>query len=234
VRRVDLRSESGVTLIELTVAATIGVVISLALFNFIDTTSKSSVRTAARVDAAKLARPVMAGIMDRLHSTCVAPGLAPVLPGSSGTSISFVNQTGSAVSPVPLQHTISYAGGALTESTYPVSGGTAPDWTFSGTANYTRQMLKPVAQASEGSPSVLVPVFRYYAFNSTGQISATPLAVPLSDTDAASTVQVTVSFTVPPRTGTSDPAGSASFTDTALLRFTPPGESAAAVNLPCE
>lgn len=233
-RRFDIRREDGLTLIELSVAATIGIIVSLALFTFLDNTSRSSIRTAARVDAAKLARPAMAAIIDRLHSTCVAPGVAPVLPESSDTSISFVNQTGSAVTPVPVKRTITYASGALTESVYPVSSGTAPTWTFSNTPTSTRQLVKPVVLASLGTPAVTVPVFRYYAFDTSGQISATPLPVPLNEADAAQTVQVTVSFAVPPRTGAAaDPEGVASFSDTVLFRFTPPGESASTENLPC-
>jgi hypothetical protein len=226
-----LRDERGLTLIELTVAAAMGIVLSLALFSFIDSVSRSSQRTAIRVDATKLGRPAMAGIMDALHSTCVAPGVAPVLPGSTDTSISVISQTGSAVTPVPVKRTITYASGALSEAIYPVSSGTAPSWTFSGTASSSRQIVKPVTQATVSGASV--PVFRYYAFDSNGAIT-TQLPVPLSATDAAKAVQVTVAFAVPPRASANpDPEGSVSFIDSALFRFSPPGESASAENLPC-
>jgi hypothetical protein len=56
----------------------------------------------------------------------------------------------------------------------------------------------------------------------------------LTATDAAKVVQVTVAFAVPPRASANpDPEGSVSFVDSAIFRFSPPGESASAENLPC-
>ena len=231
--RLDLRAEDGVTLMELMVGAMIGTIMALGLFTFLDGTSQSSQQTAARVDAAKSGRPALAWVMDQLHTTCVAPDVAPILSGSTGTSISFIYQTGSSVTPTPNKRTISYDSAAktLTDSVYPATGGVAPDWTFSstpiGTAN--RIVLKPVTTAAI-SPSA---VFRYYAYDDNGAISPTPLPVPLSDDDAARTVQVTVAFTVPTRISSDHASGDSTFTDTALLRFTPPGASADAENLPC-
>jgi hypothetical protein len=238
--RPDPRREDGLTVPELMVTALIGMIVCLGLFTFLDNTSESSERTAARVDAAKVGRPVMAAIMDRLHSTCVAPDVAPILTGSTDRSISFINQTGSAVSPEPVKRTITFdqTAGTLTETVYPVSSGAAPSWTFSTTptVGYPRLMLKQVVPAQLGSPSVAVPVFRYYAFDATGVISTTPLPVPLSATNAAKTVQVTVSFAVAPRSApiTTDLEGDETdFSSTAIFRFTPPGESASTENLPC-
>jgi hypothetical protein len=227
-----LRSEErGLTLIEVSVGALIGVVVMLGLFAFLDTTSKSSQKTAARIDAAKLGRPVIASIMDRLHSTCVAPDLAPILQGSKDDSIWFLNQTGSAVTVTPLKRNISWSGDTtktLNESIYPSTGGSAPDWTFSSSPSSTRIMLKPVQRVGT------TPIFRYYAYGSTGTISTTPLPTPLSATDAAKVVQVTVSFQVPSRVDESDAAmAGTDFTDTALLRFTPPAADNSVDNLPC-
>ncbi len=142
-----LRSEEGVTLMEVVVASTIGVVLSLALFGFLDTTSRSSEQTAARIDAAKTGRPVLATIMDRLHSTCVAPDLAPVLQGSDDRSIWFLNQTGSAVTPTPVKrqhHLRTRRPRRLTESSTRSTGGTAPNWTFASSPSSTRIMAEPV------------------------------------------------------------------------------------------
>lgn len=236
--RARLADESGLTLMEMLAAMTISLVIFGALYAFLNVASSNSNQISARIEANKLARPVMASIIDKLHSVCVAPAVAPVLPGSTGSAISFVHQTGSAVSPVPVKRTITFDTSTtpdrLLETTYNVASGTAPSWTFSTTAATTRTLLTPVQQASLGSPAVSVPVFRYYAFNSSGVVSTTPLTVPLSTTDAAKVVQVNVSFAVPPRTTTDpDPNGVLSLSDTVIFRFTPPGESAGTQNLPC-
>lgn len=234
-QQTPLRSEAGLTLIELMVGITLGVVIFIAGFTVLDATSTSANRVTTRIEANKLARPVMARIVDELHSTCVAPSAAPILTGSSGTAISFIHQTGSAVVPTPVKRTISFASGKLTESVYNYASGVAPSWTFSPTPSSTRTLLTPVVQAKLGNPEVLVPVFRYYAFVD-GQISPTPLATPLSATDAARASQVNISFAVPPRkySPTTDVNGTLSLSDTVLFRFDPPGEGTSAASLPCE
>ncbi len=75
------------------------------------------------------------------------------------------------------------------------------------------------------------PIFRYYAYDTNGAVSTTPLAAPLSAEDAARVVQVSVSFEIPARSGEAD--DSAVFGDTALLRFTPPAADPSTENLPC-
>lgn len=244
--------EDGMTIPELITGVTISLVVFMALYTFIDVASSNSERTVARIEANKSARPVMAEIMDKLHSTCVAPGLAPILAGSTADSMSFVHQTGSTVTPTPVKRTIAFeqlsglpAGqGRLTETTYDVASGTAPTWVFSTTPATpgTRVMLgesrAPVKRATIGASSN-IPFFQYYAFGTTGTISTTPLATPLSAANAAKVVQVKVSFAMSARD--TDPAdkpsvedsGEISLTDTAILRFTPPSESSSSANLPC-
>jgi Tfp pilus assembly protein PilW len=234
----DPRSEDGLTLNELLIATLIGVILSFALYGFLDTTSRSSQRTAARIDAAKLGRPVMTQIMDRLHSACVAPDIAPVQPGSNGSNLILWSQTGSAVTVTPtLYEIVSTATptttGTLTEYLRPSTGGSAPDWNFGPRTPASGRQLLPSLQLISGS----TPVFRYYAYNADGTISTTPLPVPatgasgLNAADAAKVVQVTVSFAVPPQV--SGVTGAASFTDTALLRFTPPAADTSLQNFAC-
>ena len=237
IRRAAAR-EDGVTLMELTVGTMISLIVFVGLYTFIDVASSNSNRVTTRIEANKLARPAMANLMDKLHSVCVSPNVAPILAGSTSTSMSFVHQTGSAVAPIPVKRTIAYSStgdGRLTETVYARTGGTAPSWTFSTTPSSTQVFLTPVVEAKLGDPPVAVPFFRYYAYGTNGLISTTPLAVPLSAADAAKTVQVTVSFGVPPRQTTREDAeeGTISLTDTALFRLSAPGETSAAQRMPC-
>jgi hypothetical protein len=239
-RRTHVSREDGMTIPEMMVAVLIGFIVCLGLFTFLDNTSKSSERTAARVDAAKLGRPVMARIMDRLHSTCVAPGVAPVLAGSTGQSISFVHKTGTDVSVTPDKRVITYDDSqhTLTETAYAATSGAAPTWTFSTTplTPGSLVLLRNVYQQVPPGTSTAIPVFQYYAFNASGQISTAPLPVPLSASNAAKVVQVTVTFAVAPRSSgiiKSMQSDEMVFTDSAIFRFTPPGESASTENLPC-
>lgn len=236
-RRAGLRDEHGVSLIELIVGMTLTIVIFGVGFTLLDATRSGANRVTARIEANKIGRPVMARIVDELHSSCVAPSSPPILAGSTQNSMSFVHQTGSAVVPVPVKRTITYDATAktLSESVYPYVSGAAPTWVFSTTASSTRTLLNPAAKASLGNPAVLVDPFRYYAFVN-GAISATPLAVPLSATDAARVSQVTVAFAVAPRktSPVTDANGTLSFSDTVLFRFDPPGEGTSAASLPCD
>lgn len=225
-----LRSEEGVTLTEVLVGAIVGVVLSLALFAFLDTTSRSSEQTAARIDAAKLGRPVIASIVDRLHSTCVAPDITPVQQGSDGDTLIVLHQTGSGVTLTPDRQVIQFdkASGTLTETVYRAIGGTPPNWTFaSSPASPPRTLIESIRGVG-GSSSV----FTYYVYAANGTVTAlTPPTGGLSAADAAKVVQVKVAFEVVPRTG--EVGDSTTFSDTALLRFSPPAADASTENLPC-
>jgi hypothetical protein len=219
--------QSGFTLVEQLVALGAALVVLFGLTTVIMTTLHQSARVNDRVDATQRARLTLYQVIDGLHSACVAPHIAPVQAGSTGTSLRFLHQTGSEVAPTPVLSQIDLNNGTLTESVYPATGGSIPSWTFASTPSSTRQLMTGVAS----SPAP----FRYYAY-SNGQIAATPLpASPLQAADAARTVQVTVALKVSPsKPGTADPNAAASVQDTALLRFSPAAFSTNANNLPCQ
>ncbi len=150
-------------------------------------------RSPAHVDANQRSRMTMYKVIDELHSACVASQIAPVQTGSTGTLLSFLHQSGSAVSPTPVLSKISLNGTTLSQSDYASTGGTAPTWTFSSTPSSTIQLMTGVSPTSGSS------IFNYYAY-SNGQVASTPLTTPLSSTDAAKTVQVSVAFKVAPST----------------------------------
>jgi len=84
-----------------------------------------------------------------------------------------------------------------------------------------------------GDPSVSVPLFRYYRYVS-GQVSPTPLGVPLLAGDAAETVLVEIAFAVSPGDAvSSDPTSRITLTDSTTLRLEPASEDSAELNLPC-
>jgi len=225
-----LRDEDGLTIIELlaTIPAMIAVLAATGMM--VTTSLHNQDRINKRVDANQRARPVMTQIVQALHSACVAPRIVPVLAGSTGTSISFLSQRGSAVSPMPDLHVISLSGTTLTDTTYPATGGAAPNWTFSGTSSGPpRQLLTNVA-APGGT------IFRYYQFVG-GSLSTTPLSVTpngLSSTDAAHTANVDISFTSSPSSGPGLDANSPlMLNDSVDLRLEAAGQYPNQDNLPC-
>ena len=158
-----MTDERGFTLVELIVSIAIGMMVVLGVFALVDVSMRNSARIAARVDADQRARPVLQRLVDELHSACLGPDSSPVLVGSGDSTIGFLHRTGAAVSPTPDKRVVTLTGGTLSESVYPVTGGTAPNWTFATSPSSTRQLLTGVGSATAGDPPVeraAVPVLR--------------------------------------------------------------------------
>lgn len=234
-----MSDERGFTLVELLVAMAVGTIILLAAFNLIDRGTHATGRIAGRVEANQRARPVMQRIMDQLHSSCVADNVTPIMAGSTATQMQFLTQTGSTASITPDKHVITLAGTTLTDATYKASPTTptitssSTSWTFSSAVASTRELLTGVASAMTGSPSVATPLFQYYAYVS-GQLSSTPLAVPLTAATAKTAAAVTVSFAATPSAARDDSHRAVTLSDTATMRFTAPDEDSTVTELPCE
>ena len=222
-----MRDEGGYTLVELLTGIAVSLLTMTVVTMMITVATHNQDRVAKRVMANQRVRPVMTQMIDSLHSACVAPRIAPVFGGSTGASIAFTSKSGSQVSPTPDKRVITLSGTTLSESIYPATGGTAPTWTFSGTATSTRTLLTDVSAPSGA-------VFRYYDFQN-GQLSTTPLATPLSDTNAARVAYVSVTLTAAPNGGASalDPGSPITVSDAADLRLQPASQVATQDNLPC-
>lgn len=214
-------------MIELIVSISAGLIVMMAVVTMTIAVIHNQDRINRRVDANSRARPVMTRIVQELHSSCVTSHIVPIQTGSTGTSMSFLSKSGSAVGPTPDLHTIYLSGTTLRESVFPATGGTAPSWTFSGTASSDRALLTRVS-----APSGVL--FRYYDFI-TGALSTTPLATPLIDTNAARVAYVTTTFTSAPSAGVSsqDPNSSLVLTDGVDLRLESAGQYPNQDNLPC-
>jgi Tfp pilus assembly protein PilE len=225
--RIDLADQRGTTLIEMLVALASGLVVVSALTALIITTLHGSARVSARVDATQRARIALTRVMEQLHSSCVAPEVAPIQKASTGTSLEFIHQTGSAVSPVPIISVISLSGGTLSQQDYSVTG-TAPNWTRSTAIGGPRILLTNVSATAPSSS-----IFSYYRYTG-GTISATPLATPL-ETEAALTVEVRAALTAAPlSTPVKDTGSSASVQNSTTLRLTPPSFNEGSPARPCQ
>lgn len=226
--RRSLADERGVTIVELLVSMLIGLTVLGGIVTLVTVTARSSGRISERVAADQIARPMMTRIMNELHSTCVSPGLAPILAGSDGSAVSFIHGTGSAVAVTPAKRTIELNGDVLTDSTYARTGGVAPNWTFASSPSQTYRLLENVGTIDS------TPIFRYYAYEN-GVIATDPLPTPLSDDDAARTVEVAVAISVSPsKSGTSGEEGApVQLSDSAFVRFSPSNEDTEEAGLPC-
>jgi Tfp pilus assembly protein PilW len=161
--------EGGFTLPELLVSMIAGIVVIMALFTIVDTTLHATTRTFTKVDATERARTTLEQIENELHSACVADNVTPIQGGANGAQVSdannlvFISQYGTAPTPTPVEHKLTFnaAAGTLTDYTYnTVVGGSAPNWKFSSTPTTTAgtQLLNNVS--ANGSK----PVFQYFAY----------------------------------------------------------------------
>lgn len=229
-RMEQIGSERGTTLVELMVGLAAGMVVLMALTLTIMVTLHGSARVSARVEATQQARLVVTRVIEELHSACVAPKVAPVLPESTGTSLSFIHADGAereAVAPTPVKTVIALEEGDLFRTDYEATGGSSPDWTFAESGT-TRKLLGDVAPiAPSGS------IFGYYRYVG-GSLSSTPQATPL-EAGAAETIQVQVALDVAPgRTPVADAGADAGVRDSAVLRLTPPSYNETTTALPCQ
>lgn len=223
-----IRDERGMTLVELLVATTAGAVVMTGVTLTMIVTMRETNRVTSHIEANQSARIAMTKIINQLHSACVAPQITPVQKDSTGTLLSFLHQSGSAVAPTPVLSRISLTGTTLSQSDYPATGGVAPNWTFAETPSSTVQLMTGVSAISAS-----IPLFRYFAY-SNGQVSSNPLATPL-EANASSAVQVNVAFkTAPSKTVAGDANAQTAIQNSALLRLTPPAYNSASANLPCQ
>ena len=233
-RRLDVaRDERGTTLVEVLVSTTTGLAVMGALTMVIIVSMHANARVSARVDATQRARLVTTKIVQQLHSACVAPKIAPIQVGSTGTSLKFVYappSQGSAVAPMPTLTEISYSGGVLTQTSWPATGGGYPNWTYASTPT-TQQLLTGVAPIPPSSS-----IFSYYG-SSNGSLSPTPQTTPLDIAATALTIQVRLALTAAPARSQSpvaDQGAEAHVRSGATLRLTPPSFNEAAPALPCQ
>ncbi|HUO74461.1 MAG TPA: type II secretion system protein [Solirubrobacteraceae bacterium] len=214
--------EQGFSLVELMVAVAAGIVVMAALFTILQVTLLQTSRTMTKVSATQRARTALETIENELHSACIASQETPIQGGASGSQQSddnnlvFVSQYGAALTPVPIEHKITFdsTSGTLKEYTYSVSGTNPSNWVFSSTPTSSAgKVLLTNVQASGTTAA-----FQYFAYepytDSNGNTdmmlmdgsspvpgtaavpNPDPLTTPLSVNDASQTAEIILTFKV--------------------------------------
>jgi prepilin-type N-terminal cleavage/methylation domain-containing protein len=193
--------QSGFTLPELLTAMGIGVVLLLAAFMLLDRAVSGSATISARQDAVQRGRLAMELITRQLRSQVCLGETRPIVAGSGDSVTFYTNLSGN---PNAAQkRTLRYVASEkrLYEDIYEGSG-TFPALTFPASPTRSRELLKPVVEATEtvGSTTVNRPFFRYFRYapgvNTTGALQQ--LNVPLSATDAPEVALVNIAFSSRP------------------------------------
>lgn len=236
------RREDGLSLIEVLIGMSTGLVVAAAAFSLLMMSMHLYSRTSERVDSAQRARLAMAAIVNELQSTCVSSGIYGVqsggaVPKSDGNDLVFVAQSNSAVAPAPVLHDIVLSGGTLTDYSYTAnSGAPAGPWGFPSTPTSKRVLTTNITQTGS------TPVFQYFAYGSDYEIDDgtngtkyLPLDYGSSLTagDAAQTAEVIITFSAGPlHTDPTIKDAAANVTSAVVLRLTPNASGGAAT--PCQ
>jgi prepilin-type N-terminal cleavage/methylation domain-containing protein len=195
--RARLRDQRGFTLVELLVATSVGIVIVLAMFNLVDSSTRASANVEDRVDAVQRGRAAIEQITQRLRSqVCLGEGIAAITEAKDDSITFYAQLSGDTFSPERRQ--ISFTGGSITESVW-YGTGTPPNMTYPEAPTYTRSMVRDIARATDPASGAEIPVFRYFAF--VGNDPAKPslkLQTPLVPADMARTVKIEVTFDARP------------------------------------
>jgi prepilin-type N-terminal cleavage/methylation domain-containing protein len=248
-----LRSEHGFTLIELLISMVMMTVLTLATFSFLQFTTEDVSHITDRVHVDQTGRTALENIMLELHSTCVTTPVIPIQEGSTENIVKFISESGSESTFTILhKHEIIFtpaAGtteGTLIEKSYPSTGGTAPNYTWSATPTTTK-LLTGIKRTEYGGTTT--PVFQYYRYYKEGdaiptgdatlpygEINPLPVTGTLSKTAAEGITKATVSFTLAPE-GKESVAFNhdrpVALTDSVIFRLAPSSEASSNTNVPC-
>jgi hypothetical protein len=172
----------------------------LAAFAIFDTALHAQTRVDDRSDSVARGRTALEQVVQQLRSqVCLGPGYPAVAYGDA-THVTFYADLADTTF-VPQKRDLQLAGGTLTEKDYtgsPSAG--SPPFTFASTPSRTRVIATKLTQLTQGGATV--PFFTYYSFNAANPVRpANLLAVPLSASDMARVVQITVSFGALPARG---------------------------------
>lgn len=199
------RDERGMTLVELLVASSLGIIVLTAAFQILVVGMKGTQRVQSGVETVQRGRIAMENVTRELRSQICLPtatGPQPALLYADATSVSFYADLGDE-NLAPDLRQISFAGNQITEKTFANSGTTTAP-AFSGyptTPARTRVLATDITQDSGTA------YLRYYKFSTADPIepSIQLTALPLSATDRAGVVQINVTFVAQPTGPSANP-----------------------------
>jgi hypothetical protein len=217
-----LREERGVTLFELLISVSVGLVILGVVYLVLNVSLSQTTKVNDRVEAVQRGRITMEAITRQLRSQVCPSTTGAALTEARDDRLAFyVDLSGG--NATPDQHRIVYDSSAktLTEYAYAASGTwPPPNATYNSTPR-TRELLKNAEPVSGR------PIFTYYAFTTSGTQTHQQLATPLQTADFPRVVRIGVSFVAQP-SRTQQSARSTSFqsaVDTRTADPNNPGES---------
>jgi hypothetical protein len=212
------KDERGVSLVEVLVSLSIGMVVLFAVLGLMTTMVRSSADSRGRTQAVREGRTAIDRVGQELRLASCPDWGSAILSGT-GDSVSYYVTRPLAdfrVDPVVERHTLTFdpAAGTLRLAVHTPTNGTTipPVWNTAP----VRQSVVATRVARTGA----TPIFQYLAYDSPEAPATSLLAAPLAAANLSKVGQVRVTFTALPDAG---PAGrGSSFESTIVLRTDDP------------
>jgi hypothetical protein len=186
------------------------------MWDMLDNSVTASTEISDRVETVQAGRLTMERITQGLRAQVCPNSTNPAIESGTDNSVTFYSDL-AGESARPDKRVVSYDATAktLTDQLFQASG-SAPSWTYPPSPTRT-------SVATGLVPATGVPVFRYYAFTATPPATPTVLLpTPLSATDRARTVKISVSFVARPRRTSTDPKAETTFQNDVFVRTADP------------
>jgi hypothetical protein len=220
-----LRDESGMTLMEVLVASTVGMIVVLAIFALVDSSVRMNTGVMSRTDAMQRGRLAMDVLTQELRSQVCLTDLTPAIVPleSDDDSVSFYSDfsEGDGAEP-PTKRTLSFdpdTGDIRTE----IHAATAAE---PKKGQFTTAPTETHLRFENAARQGAVPFLQYYAYKWEGdpprRAEATlKLTTPLSETDARRVARIDITFIARPTGEETDDHG-VNLTDRIMARHSDP------------
>lgn len=237
------RDERGFGLMETLVALVMSVVVAGALFAILEVSLRQTSRVTDYIQASQLGRTAMTKIVDELHSSCIAPGFAPVLEKSTPSELRFVTAfSGAAEIASAQEHRIKFEGGVLSDSSFANNPASAwPAFTFKASSTSVTRIGEHIEQSEKNEP-----IFRYYKYNTASNggeekgekvalsaLKEIPVVKELGSAEAKETAAVVIRFRALPTNGNGKLNRGADMNTQVVFAFSAPGAEATIKDAPC-
>lgn len=247
------RSESGFTLIEVLVAAVMGVVVIGATMAILTVALHQNILLTDKVQADQTARTTMTKIVNALHSSCLASGFTPVQEKSTASKLIFVNDY-SSIAAIPsasesasegaYKHEIEFepSKSRFVDKAYPsTSVASWPEITFSSTASKTTVLGERISPVTVKKRELTFQYYKYSVNSTTGSEAALstltevePPSGGLTATTAKEIAAVQVSFATAPKSGDKRASRTITLSNQVTFAFSAPAAETPISDAPCE
>jgi hypothetical protein len=225
-----LRDEAGMTMMEVLVACSVGMVVLLAMFGLLDSTVRMNTNVMRKTDAMQRGRLAMDVLTQELRSQVCLDKQAgtAVIPGATADTVEFYSDFSNGdgtTAPTKRRLSLDPATGDIVTSVFAATTlvPTADD--FAATPTSTHMRLENAARQLAADGTTEVEFLRYYAYQWVGnppRPEATErLPTPLTPNDARRVARIDVSFVAQP-TGVEDRKKGVDLSDQIMARHSDP------------